>query len=155
MYIWDGVDVPRDQLSVLARSDDFVFRPIWISTSMDVILVLKETIKSSNFHNIYKAMRQLVSSNRDDNVVRNDNLNYLHRSFLGYLLLRGKECFDIEQILAFPLPIHIMFLNKKSNKQGMANQQHLHHYLVSFCSNITILYFSESILIYLHKSTRT
>lgn len=84
-YMGDGVVVLRDQLTVLGRSEDFLFHPIERSNRKDGTLVQMEPMQSQHFHNIYRAVCKLVFSNKDDKFVWKRKDSDLPRSFVVLL----------------------------------------------------------------------
>lgn len=66
MYLKYGLEVLKEQLTILDTSEDFLFCPMQRFTRTDGTLIQMESMDSSDFHKSQKAIRQCVFSNTNE-----------------------------------------------------------------------------------------
>lgn len=85
MYLREGEQFLKNQISVLSEPDDFLFQSVVKSLQMDPTAFQTYSMQYSYFHGIYTAVRLQAFLNRDCNVLYNEDSKHLPRSFVVFL----------------------------------------------------------------------
>lgn len=75
MFLRDPVDVLRERLSLLDRTEEFLFRPLDRKFLADNTSFLYSTLQTTRSRDIYRSLQPPVFSCQDENVIWNDSVS--------------------------------------------------------------------------------